>query len=424
MIAPLLSAVGTGVLAFLQVRCYITPKDKRAAGLFIPLIALFVFAYLMAAALLWKIIITAASLLLFFLLGVKCFQEDLYCKLYNMLMQAIVSTLCLFAAEHICAQHNLIAAALFLALQGIWCCVMYLMRRRKFTTMPFGEKYYRSCFIMLSVSYVPLLLLQWDRRQIIAGWIQKDILLFIILVYIFLIAMILNSFLVRKSELVSLNRLKAISLQRHMLTQYVDNLKTEQQRMRVMHHDQSHFIKALLALMEENDNARAIQLIKEMHYTLHSSLDAVFCEDPLINAILADTKARAGEMGVDLHTSIRIDEEIVINDMDMAAMLLNAINNAFENYRRYGQDGEKRISIAIYTTGGHLVFRIQNQVNREIVISHNRILTSKNIENETHGIGLESIETIAKRHGGEMRLSVEKSVFTLQAILENKYLAF
>ncbi|WP_442911407.1 ATP-binding protein [Lachnoclostridium sp. An169] len=97
-------------------------------------------------------------------------------------------------------------------------------------------------------------------------------------------------------------------------------------------------------------------------------------------------------------------------------MLGNAIDNAIESVDRISDAEKKTISLSIKDQGKMLYVSVENYYEGEIVIRGGYPVTHKK-DKENHGFGVKSIQLIARRYGGDIRVSTAHHIFLLQIIL-------
>ena len=77
---------------------------------------------------------------------------------------------------------------------------------------------------------------------------------------------------------------------------------------------------------------------------------------------------------------------------------------------------EKKIEIQSILKKNIWILSVKNSCVQDVVIRENRIETTKE-EKESHGFGISNIERVAKKYGGNLKLSCENRVFTARATL-------
>lgn len=414
-------------LAVLQVQFYITPKKKIYLIFHIAIITVLTYLYLTFNGNVQRIIITLSSLIIMIPVCIMSYREKLYSKLYNLLIQAIVSGVSIYFSEYIYVKYSyelgmskLLFSVSVILMNILWGVIMYFMRHYKFTLMPYDEKSYRKCFIICVVIYIPFLFCTWGMDSVIFPIMSENMPYIVVVSIVVIILVIMNNFLITKSVLMKEHKLNIISIQSRLFKQYMEDLQDYKKRMRIMQHDQKHYIGALQALLENGNINRAIQLLKEIQERNTEHGEKFFCKEPLINSILLDSSYRAERQNTKFEATVRLDESININDLDISTIMLNALNNALECCAKLPSSIPREIRTFIYTAGGYFVLKTENYMSDKPVIVNGMIETSKTIDKNMHGIGLESIKYIAKLYNGMVNIEAGyDDVFRLKVVMEN-----
>ncbi len=169
-----------------------------------------------------------------------------------------------------------------------------------------------------------------------------------------------------------------------------------------------------------SETGRAAQRFLEEQVRLcDENAPSGFFGDALIDAVLVDFAARAKESGIDFSADCRIGEKVAIRDIDLAALLFNGLNNAFEACNQIAGDGQKAIRFSLLTAQGLFVVKITNTIADLPKIVRNHIASTKDMRDRPRGIGLVSMDSIASRYGGRKTLSAADGVFLLEIVMDN-----
>lgn len=100
------------------------------------------------------------------------------------------------------------------------------------------------------------------------------------------------------------------------------------------------------------------------------------------------------------------------DEVDVAIMLNNALDNAIENINT----SDPYIDLSISKDNERLKICIINSINNDVMNNNPRLLTHKN-DKENHGYGLESIRIITKKYDGNVYVNSNENEFTIIIIL-------
>ena len=135
----------------------------------------------------------------------------------------------------------------------------------------------------------------------------------------------------------------------------------------------------------------------------------------LLDALLSEKHMRAASVNasVDFHGYL---PGAALKSTDICVIFGNALDNAIEECAKFPEE-KKVISVKSAYAKGFLFIKFENPVASAIVIENNAISTSKEKKN-IHGIGLQSIKASIRKYGGDMTLSCEDGIFSLEIDLE------
>lgn len=423
MIIYLVTSIIFCILATMQVGFYLTIKKKKRLLITVLMEIIIMWQYLYTEDMMKRMLMACLSIIIIVPLLYTCYDGKRYNKIYNIMIEAFASSLFIFIASQMSSSFvewkSVCIACFTIFFQMAWCHFMYFMRINFFTTIPYSEETYKKNNYIILSGYVPLVITlsgalnPYIQDGYTWGIIGTTFVLFLILA--------IQSLTATKKELITSNKLESFVLQQGVVRKYVDSIQAMQQQIRIMNHDQKHYLATMETLLENEDYDRAKEYVKsQKENNIINKSQFVFCEDNLINAILTDTNIKALEKGVKFETEIRLGEKILIDDVALSVILLNSLSNAIESFQEFYSSKEKWVFMKLYTAKGYMVLNIKNSIDREIYIVNNKVASTKADDGMEHGIGLESIQSVVDSYEGRLKIAAENKVFELQAILKNK----
>ena len=166
--------------------------------------------------------------------------------------------------------------------------------------------------------------------------------------------------------------------------------------------------KDRLSKDERNALEKTINIYDGMVQTGNEVLDVILAENHL-QCQSNDIKFTFMGNGSDL---------VFISDFDMCSLFGNALDNAREAVMSL--ENEKRvINLTITKKGDFINIDLVNYFSGELLFLDDTIVTSKQQEVGYHGFGLKSMQMMAKKYGGDLRVSVDGDRFSLGIYLFN-----
>lgn len=191
--------------------------------------------------------------------------------------------------------------------------------------------------------------------------------------------------------------------QEQVRLQEVLMVREENQACHAVIHDTRHFLYTVQSLLERED-------IEEAKKLLQDCVDAKltkkrFCNRAVLNVILQYYQSVCDKAGISLAVDIRGAVLSDLNDTEMTVLFGNLLENAYE---AAGNQGFIELRVDVNEHSGMTVIEEKNSYLGEIKKDKaGKLITSKN--KEEHGIGMQSIEKIVRRHEGVYIYDFDKS---------------
>ena len=187
-------------------------------------------------------------------------------------------------------------------------------------------------------------------------------------------------------------------------------------QLRKNNHDARHHIRALMSLANEGNLEEIKRYLTKFIEKIPSGKGLFFCNDLMLNAILEYyySYAKSRNIPIDIKTDV---PEKVIDSADLSVLVGNLIENAVEAQENL-TDGEKFINLKIKTFEDKVYFVVENAFDGVIDTRNGQYLSHKR-DNQTAGIGLQSVREIVKKYNGELVITTDNKVFKCSAMLES-----
>ena len=178
------------------------------------------------------------------------------------------------------------------------------------------------------------------------------------------------------------------------------------QQLRRQRHDLRHQLTAIQGLSDP-DNAPLQTYIQELLQAIPAA-PRNYCENPAVNAIVSHYAAQclSQNITVDIHIEVP-DHTEGITDTELCIIFGNLLENAWEACTRMTQ-GTPFIRMRSSLEHGTLAVTQENSFEGKISLQDGKYLSSKR---KGVGIGLSSIQAVAKAHGGDARFETQGAAF-------------
>ena len=222
----------------------------------------------------------------------------------------------------------------------------------------------------------------------------------------------------KQNELIETKE-KLIFIEKHINNQaaHYEELYKYQKELREFRHDIKNRLVALIAMINANQNEKALQSMeKDLNFIDEANINIVNSGNPIMDAILQAKLNMAKKQNITLHLFIRFEAEIKINEIELGAILGNALDNAIEAVDNLLEKDNKYINFRLIVTEGRISILIKNPVSEDV--DTNNLVTTK-LEKKNHGQGLNSIKNIASKYDGIVDFTCENRVFSASINLSN-----
>ena len=105
-----------------------------------------------------------------------------------------------------------------------------------------------------------------------------------------------------------------------------------------------------------------------------------------------------------------------MSSFELCALFGNALDNAIEATIPLDDESLREISLKVSYDHDLMVMRLANRYAGDLPKKDGRLATTKP-NSERHGFGMESIDAIARKHGGAMSFDAEGGTFTLNVVI-------
>lgn len=194
------------------------------------------------------------------------------------------------------------------------------------------------------------------------------------------------------------------------ITHY-EKLEELNRDIRQLRHDYINHLTSVSTLIEHKNYSDALQYIERLTESTHCNETIFNTGNHLADAILTGKSSECKGFADIEFNGIITDR---INNMDMCAILANALDNAIEACRKCS--GRSKISIAAQNKQGYWVMTMRNPTIGED--SEGLMKTSKE-DTQNHGFGLLSIEQAVKRYDGNIKVGIKNGIFEISIVVKS-----
>lgn len=238
----------------------------------------------------------------------------------------------------------------------------------------------------------------------------------------FFVYMMMDLLKEKKDNKVMSVKLSSLEELRRNEKPYYDFVIETWQKSRRLHHDQKHLLVMLNQLYEEKQFDKLGQHLRTiLKYTEQQQTVKLYGNET-IDGLIGYWQMQAQEKGISFAVDISFSK-IKINDIDLAIILGNALENAFTAVTKDGvtQRSNCYINVKIRERASVLLIEVVNSFSGNIVRYNDQFYSAKRDYKEP-GTGLQNIRMICEKYAGSNNVSFDNHSFKLQLMLPNTHL--
>lgn len=206
----------------------------------------------------------------------------------------------------------------------------------------------------------------------------------------------------------------ALAVQNRLVMESYRLIEEKLSQNAAVQHEAAHRLTALDALAEAGDLPGLRDLLHRMQADTARAAQPRFATNPVLNAIIQNAAARAETAGVDFSAVVLAPEELPLPAEDLAALLLNMLDNALEAAPRAA---EPFVRLRVQVNQGFLTIRCENSFDGAIRLDAQGAPATTKPDATTHGFGLPLMQRVAQRYGSVLDVQWDESGFTVQTAL-------
>lgn len=183
---------------------------------------------------------------------------------------------------------------------------------------------------------------------------------------------------------------------------------------RQLRHDMKNHTIALVELIKNNENEKALEYISSISGTLAPA--KIYCDTGILSldSIVNYKFTIAEKSGISVNSEIAIPYDLNLPSNDLIAIIGNLLDNAVE---ATSKAEEKYIKFHLEYFKGTIIIFVKNSFDGRLNISDNTYKTTKQDDSAMHGIGLKSIKSAIDNYNGEMVINHTDNEFSVKIIL-------
>lgn len=247
-----------------------------------------------------------------------------------------------------------------------------------------------------------------------------DALLMVIAISLLIIANIFIFYLFEKQLKQEQEKIKLEFFKEQLEIQkkHFEELTENQRRINKAIHDTKNQLLAVLGYIKNNQNQIAIENLNLLCNNISGSQNFINTGNIAVDSLLNAKIKRINGLNITLETSVFLEQNNQIEEIDLCIILGNLLDNAMEACERIPLEGDRKIKLKIIQVEEYLSIEIRNSTFDRVEFNKGKMFTTKK-DKLFHGFGLETIKEMVEKYNGHINYEQEEKTFIVRILLQN-----
>lgn len=178
----------------------------------------------------------------------------------------------------------------------------------------------------------------------------------------------------------------------------------------------THDLKHQIAALEFTEGSRRSQLVQDVQQSLDIYDATANTGNDALDTLITERNFFCARNNIRMTCTLAGCDWNAIDVVDLYTILGNALDNACDYVMRFDNPDKRVVSVSARQQGNLIVLSVDNHFEGSVKIVDGLPVTTKR-DKASHGLGLKSIRSIARRYGGDVLVTAREPIFTLQVSL-------
>lgn len=216
---------------------------------------------------------------------------------------------------------------------------------------------------------------------------------------------------------VKMREAEMINLTNELMTKNYQQLHDVQMKISQQVHDFTNHMKTLNRLI--NNDMEAKEYLDTLLHSPKQQINQSQCGNHVIDAIINSKIEESAHINTAFVFRVRLPyPDVRISPVDICAVLSNQLDNAIEACALLPLGEDRFISLDIWKRESFVFFKVINRTNKEPENGRLQLVSTKNVSDGMHGLGIKNIRETVEKYGGSLEMTCENGCFTSVAMLQ------
>jgi sensor histidine kinase regulating citrate/malate metabolism len=177
---------------------------------------------------------------------------------------------------------------------------------------------------------------------------------------------------------------------------HYEKMNEQVNALRILKHDYKFHLNTAIDMLQRGEIEKSGEYLSGLKLELTENEVPNFCDNPVINSLVADYAQRCAALDTKLDVSISIPDDFSFPNYEMCIVLGNLLENAVEACQKItNQRFGRKIELVVKPKGKQLAIMVRNTFDGNVVKDGEQLASTK----KDGGLGLQSIRAVVQRYG-------------------------
>ena len=220
---------------------------------------------------------------------------------------------------------------------------------------------------------------------------------------------------VQVSQVKQLQLEREVVLQQYLRSQQKDQYRITKENIDIINR-KCHDLKHQLSTLRPGGGADRERYLSELEESIHIYDSTLVTGNEVLDTVLTEKSLYCEAHQINLPCVADGRPLAFLDSTDIYTIFGNALDNAIESVIQLPDPEQRVIAVSVWARGGLLLFQFENYCAQALTFEDGLPVTTKE-NNGYHGFGIKNIRYAAKKYGGQLFISTERSLFLLRVTI-------
>lgn len=212
------------------------------------------------------------------------------------------------------------------------------------------------------------------------------------------------------------NQVNLSAQQSAMLDRNLHDAEEKYMQMCKVAHEVRNYLQILRTFYQQGDKIAAERYAEQICEKLNELEYRYQCDNRILHILINDKLFTTKEKDIEVRLDMENIEWSFMETLDLTTLFANLLNNAAEACERV-TDGARFMEVRVRALNDHAVIRISNSYSEENLRKKGEVFLSTKRKHSGKGIGIDNLNAVVQKYGGNIQFEAHDSIFTVKVIL-------